>query len=117
MSDETKSAQASAFAAAAARDFEAARGSVYVPELDMTLCYRLASAGAVRQAVALSPKGDEVKANAILVRDHVEMEDGTPIVTRDKAGLDFLLNNVRPAVLGRLAKMVGGATAEELGND
>lgn len=109
--------QSSAFAQAALADFQAGSGTEYIRELGLTVRYSLASAGAVRRAVAKAPKGDDIKASAILVRDHVTLEDGTPIVTRDDAGLQFLLDHVRPDIIGRLGKLVAGRSAEDLGND
>lgn len=88
---------------------------LYVPELDMTIVYDLATPGHVRKVLRDCNKDDDLKASALLVRDLARDEQGNPLVPRDDEGLRFLLNNLRPAVLGRIAKAIGGASAEELG--
>ena len=94
-----------AFMKAAAEDLAAANGqSVHVPELDMTIFFDVPTAGALRRIMRDCAKGDDLKASALVVRDHARDESGAPIVPRTDEGLKFLLDNVRPVILGRLAK-------------
>lgn len=105
------------FMKAAAADLAAASGkTLHVPELDMTITFDVPTAGAIRRIMRECQKGDDMKASALVVRDHARDETGAPIVPRDDEGLKFLLDHVRPAILGRLAKAIAGETAEELGN-
>lgn len=106
-----------AFQAAARADLARAGGqSVHVPELDMSIFFDVPTAGSIRRIMRDCAKGDDLKASALVVRDHAKDAEGRPIVTRDDAGLQFLMDHVRPAVLGRLAKAIAGESAEELGN-
>lgn len=107
-----------AFMAAASADLQKAQGrELFIPELGMTVRFSIATAGATRRILKECGAVDDIKASALMVRDLATDETGAPLVTRDDAGLKFLLDNVRPAVLGRIAKAIGGANAEELGND
>lgn len=105
-----------AFMKAAAADLAKAQNqSLHVPELDMTVWWDVPTAGAIRRVMRECQKDDDLKASALIVRNHARDEHGAPIVPRDDDGLRFLLENVRPTVLGRLAKAIAGQDGDELG--
>lgn len=107
---------ATPFMRAASADFDAGAGVVEV-EIGgqlMPLHYTLASASGIDRARKIGGPS-EIRMNAALVRDHVTTADGAPIVPRSEEGLRFLLENVRPALLGRLALLVAGRSEAELG--